>query len=482
MGVREVLEGLMYGLDTPGAYTRGLLAGRPGERVSGQEMLGEWGMESPNPVLGILSEMTFDPLNLIPGAALAKMGKTAAKVFRGNKALRQATSMPPRAHVLPGELVPDFLEINRSRRPGQVTGSRYAEAGWTLPKEVQERFREETGEWIPRNITGMAPEGMELPSRYNRSPIEGVPGLEQPPPLGSEDMLYHASPFAKEIEQTGRIMAGPDPRVPGYKSDVGLGGAGDYSASMTESLPAAQNIAKEQRRFFGITRLAEQGGDVEGMLKTIAKEDAAELGIPVKELASTERRAVKIWRDQQKLNKSRPGATVNDAADMYRTYLRNRDGKVHELVEGSARIGDPDINPDLAAYIGDPVYQEDPLELIPPPTLQEPVYKVDPSFMTTPTAGQIPDPSNVSIFGVPRGDIPAEVMRAGDLFQGEVQALGDVPLMNATIMDELGGSRPYQVPYEQYPRGMSPLAAALLGYNVPNLMERGDRYAQLPRR
>jgi hypothetical protein len=28
-----------YALDTPGAYTRGLLAGRPGERVDGRDML-----------------------------------------------------------------------------------------------------------------------------------------------------------------------------------------------------------------------------------------------------------------------------------------------------------------------------------------------------------------------------------------------------------------------------------------------------------
>lgn len=68
----ELLGDIGYALDTPGAYTRGLLAARPGERVSGRELFGlEEG--TGNEILGLLAEIGLDPLNLLSagGAGVA---------------------------------------------------------------------------------------------------------------------------------------------------------------------------------------------------------------------------------------------------------------------------------------------------------------------------------------------------------------------------------------------------------------------------
>ena len=73
----EILGGLGHAVDTPAAYLRGLLAGRPGERVSGAELLGGGAGE------GLAAEVLLDPLNLLAGgvgiplAALSKLDKTA---------------------------------------------------------------------------------------------------------------------------------------------------------------------------------------------------------------------------------------------------------------------------------------------------------------------------------------------------------------------------------------------------------------------
>lgn len=83
-------------LDTPGAYLRGLLAGQAGERVSGRDMLQNWGLVGENQegfhpidnpadaladIGGFVAEVVLDPLSLItgPGKALTAAGKAAQK-------------------------------------------------------------------------------------------------------------------------------------------------------------------------------------------------------------------------------------------------------------------------------------------------------------------------------------------------------------------------------------------------------------------
>lgn len=91
--VLELLSGLGYVLDTPGALTRGLLSGRPGERASGRDMLESWGVLGANQegldwgdAAGFGAEMLVDPLNLLmplAGAKLAKYAKIAGPRYSG---------------------------------------------------------------------------------------------------------------------------------------------------------------------------------------------------------------------------------------------------------------------------------------------------------------------------------------------------------------------------------------------------------------
>lgn len=85
--ILNAIDTLGYIADTPGAYARGALSGRLGERRSGREMLTDWGVTSANDesrwelsdVLGALAEMVVDPTNLVGGAMLPKaLGKSRA--------------------------------------------------------------------------------------------------------------------------------------------------------------------------------------------------------------------------------------------------------------------------------------------------------------------------------------------------------------------------------------------------------------------
>ncbi len=90
MGFWEVLDSIGYALDTPGALTRGLLSGRPGDRVGGREMLEEWGVLGDNQegfdwgdVAGFGADVLVDPTNLIPAGMLGKL-------FKGRKAAQSS--------------------------------------------------------------------------------------------------------------------------------------------------------------------------------------------------------------------------------------------------------------------------------------------------------------------------------------------------------------------------------------------------------
>lgn len=78
----SLIESLGYALDTPGAYTRGLLSGRPGERASGRDMLRSWGIEDPGFWGGTAAEMLADPLNMIPAGIIANTARKSARSLR----------------------------------------------------------------------------------------------------------------------------------------------------------------------------------------------------------------------------------------------------------------------------------------------------------------------------------------------------------------------------------------------------------------
>jgi len=102
--VLKLLGFLGYIADTPGALARGLLAGRPGERVSGRELLETWGLLEENrpgldigDILGLGADVLVDPLNLIGLAGTLRLLRKAGAVKKSNllsRALREAGAMP----------------------------------------------------------------------------------------------------------------------------------------------------------------------------------------------------------------------------------------------------------------------------------------------------------------------------------------------------------------------------------------------------
>lgn len=84
----SVLDDIFYALDTPGAYARGALSGRFGQRASGQDVLRAWGMNDPNKWAGIAAEMVLDPINLIPGGIGLKALRGAKAATQANRAAR----------------------------------------------------------------------------------------------------------------------------------------------------------------------------------------------------------------------------------------------------------------------------------------------------------------------------------------------------------------------------------------------------------
>jgi len=93
-----------YALDTPGALSRGVLAGRPGERASGRELLEAWGLLGENQpgldagdVAGFGVDMAVDPLNAIGAGWLTKASRGAKVAKEANvlsDALRASGGMP----------------------------------------------------------------------------------------------------------------------------------------------------------------------------------------------------------------------------------------------------------------------------------------------------------------------------------------------------------------------------------------------------
>jgi AraC-like DNA-binding protein len=85
-------------LSAPGDYTRGLLVGRAGERVTGREMLRDMGLAGPednwwNFTGGLIADVATDPLSFVsgPAASLTKAGIAAKKLGLLDNAATAAT-------------------------------------------------------------------------------------------------------------------------------------------------------------------------------------------------------------------------------------------------------------------------------------------------------------------------------------------------------------------------------------------------------
>ena len=110
---QQAAESLLALLDTPGAYFRGLLAGRPGERVSGgglldaiglrpdKELFGGWA----RPIADFTTEALLDPLNAV-GGGISKAGLAARAVSTASKGnmLDDAVRVASKAAIQSGAL------------------------------------------------------------------------------------------------------------------------------------------------------------------------------------------------------------------------------------------------------------------------------------------------------------------------------------------------------------------------------------------
>ena len=93
-------SGLTNAINAPGDYFRGLLAGRPGERASGLDVLGIDSTEEPDfwkKLLGFGTELVTDPINLIGGGLLVKNWLAHA---RAAKSAAQANKFTPLKQLL----------------------------------------------------------------------------------------------------------------------------------------------------------------------------------------------------------------------------------------------------------------------------------------------------------------------------------------------------------------------------------------------
>lgn len=127
----DVLAGIGYVADTPGALARGVLAGRPGERLGGREMLESWGAVGPNrdgldagDAWGLGADMLFDPLNLIGAGWLTKLmagNKAIRKSNAASAALRAAGAMPEEvAKLTKIKGVPEYEELRANYGNGKT--------------------------------------------------------------------------------------------------------------------------------------------------------------------------------------------------------------------------------------------------------------------------------------------------------------------------------------------------------------------------
>ena len=129
MDVMDLLSGLGYALDTPGALTRGLLTGRPGERASGEDLLRALGIEDAGWLANTATEMAVDPMNLIGGLGVAKKLLGVSKVRTANKAIEganAASKVMREAGAMPEEIAKLTKAVDETGKPMKVyheTGS-----------------------------------------------------------------------------------------------------------------------------------------------------------------------------------------------------------------------------------------------------------------------------------------------------------------------------------------------------------------------
>lgn len=211
MSLTDALSGAGYALDTPGALLRGILAGKPGMRKSGREMLESWGALGPNKagfdagdVAGFLADVLVDPVNLLGGWAVKGLAKTLGRQVAARRTasaaakLRQPTTLTKEApaslasmarpHVAKRHIVPglDYAGTYTGLTPVDRTAiSTMKQAGLDLGVHYK-------GKWDPvlqnvvnpesglRLFSATGPQGMTRIRRMIKKNVEVGPGAIDP--------------------------------------------------------------------------------------------------------------------------------------------------------------------------------------------------------------------------------------------------------------------------------------------------------------
>lgn len=110
----SVLDTATYIADTPGALLRGLLAGKPGSRATGREVLrlgeNKPGFDSGD-IPAFLAEIVLDPLTWIGGAGIAKGASYLSKAAKTRKAAKAAETVAAAAKPMAEVIDPRLAQV-----------------------------------------------------------------------------------------------------------------------------------------------------------------------------------------------------------------------------------------------------------------------------------------------------------------------------------------------------------------------------------
>lgn len=140
------LNDLLYAIDTPGALTRGLLAGKPGKRVSGRELVdfmpNKKGLDAGD-VVGFLAEVLVDPMNLVGGAGALKAVKSLGKARKVAKVADTASDIAKPIKAVDGSMAVSKSEgLMPASSAGQVSPEAIA---------VMEEDMRKGGDWVAQH-------------------------------------------------------------------------------------------------------------------------------------------------------------------------------------------------------------------------------------------------------------------------------------------------------------------------------------------
>jgi len=273
----------------------------------------------------------------------------------------------------------------------------------------------------------------QRPFRFDEMFLEDV-GMDP-------DVAYHVSPFGKEIEEAGRLIAprqadtamlktvAGDPIEWSGRRGLGVG----QGVSMTVDPSARVAMERWFRSLASIGeagRKAEAGDATKVMLKEYYRAADDEIGDFLSTVGDDLYDDVRDW----------PRTFTEDAVETLRNPASSRE--------------------EVAEVLG--VKYQDMIENLWSRAHEEGVA-LPPGFGGGISGAIGVDPDNIRVFEVPLGDLKTDL----GIDEGEYLFMGDVPLEGARVHGAPGGSYTYELPFEDVP-SLSPLLKALTAERVVN--------------